>query len=246
MVRVLERDAGASCHCAQRVFCNVERNVDLLGEPLCHTSEQGASSGEENAVLNYVRVQLRRGLLQHVQDGRLYLGHGLVKAVGDFLIGDGRLHRVRCHEVLSPDDNRLRLVLQVGDDGTHGNLDTLRGYLSHLDVVLLLEVVLDVRREDVARRTDAVLDHDAAEGDDGDLRRTAADVDDHVALRGFDLEADTEGGRHRLIDEVDLTRAGVLGGVADGPDLDFGTAGGDAYDDLEVGGEKVFTQYRIS
>ena len=104
--------------------------------------------------------------------------------------------------------------------------------------MLLAQVILDVAGEYVTCGTDAVLDHQASEGDDGDLGGAAAYVDDHVALRGLDIETDTEGGGHRLEDQIHVARSGMLGGVTDGADLDFGTARRDADHDLDVRGEQ--------
>ena len=107
--------------------------------------------------------------------------------------------------------------------------------------MLLAEIVLDVAREHVAGRTDAVLLDQTAQGDHGDLRGTATDIDDHVALRRLDVEADTERRRHRFEDQEDIAAAGVLGGVAHGADLHFRGAGRDAHHNLEVGGEELGT-----
>ena len=75
-----------------------------------------------------------------------------------------------------------------------------------------------------------VADDDAAERDDGDLRRAAADVDDHAAAGLHDRQAGADRRGHRLLDEVGVARAGVERGVVDGALLDFGDAAGDADD----------------
>ena len=134
------------------------------------------------------------------------------------------LYRVCRHEVGSADDEGLGLFHEVRDDCANGNLDLFRGDFSHADVVLLAEVLLDVCGEDVSGGTDALLEHEAAEGDDCDFRGAAAYVDDHVADRLLNLQADTEGGCHGLEDQIYVASAGVLGGVADGPDLYFSGA----------------------
>ena len=107
--------------------------------------------------------------------------------------------------------------------------------------MLLAEVVLDVGGEHVAGRAYAVLDHEAAEGDHCDLGGAAAYVHDHVALGSLHVEAYSQGGRHGLEDEVDVAAAGVLGGVAHGPDLHFRGSGRDAHHHLEVGVEEIGT-----
>ena len=47
MLRVLERNASAACNGAQRVFRDVEGDVDLLGETLGDAPQQGAAAGQE-------------------------------------------------------------------------------------------------------------------------------------------------------------------------------------------------------
>ena len=86
----------------------------------------------------------------------------------------------------------------------------------------------------VAGGADRVALDDAAEGDDGDLGRAAADVDDHAAGRLHDRQAGADRCRHRLFDQVGLAGAGVEGGVVDGALLDLGDAAGDADDDARA------------
>ena len=71
-------------------------------------------------------------------------------------------------------------------------------------------------------------DDDAAEADDGDLRRAATDVDDEAAGRLADRQAGADRGRHGLLDEARPAGAGVERGVPDGALLDLGDAGRDA------------------
>ena len=88
--------------------------------------------------------------------------------------------------------------------------------------MLLADVGLDVVGEDVARDVDTLRADDAAQRDAGDFRRTTADVDDHVALRSFDVETGAQSCGHRLENHADLAAAGVLGRVANGADFDVG------------------------
>ena len=55
----------------------MERDVHLFGEPGVEAPEEGAASGEENAVLYYVGIKLGGSLLQDVLDRTLYLGNRL-------------------------------------------------------------------------------------------------------------------------------------------------------------------------
>ena len=77
--------------------------------------------------------------------------------------------------------------------------------------MLLPEVVLDVARENVTCGADAVLLHQAAKGDHGDLSGASAYVHHHVPLRGEDVQTDAECGRHRLVHQIDVPSSGMLG-----------------------------------
>ena len=130
-------------------------------------------------------------------------------------------------------------LVQFGQDGPNGDLGLLGRNLPHLDVMLLAQVVLNVIGQLVPSRLDALLHHDTAQGDDGDLGGAASDIDHHVALRGLHVQADTEGGRHRLENKVDIASSRVLRGITDRTDFHFRTAGRDAHHQFEVGGEEA-------
>ena len=126
---------------------------------------------------------------------------------------------------------------ELGQGAAYGELDALCQGGAYLDAVYALHVVLDVGGELVACYADALVGDDAAQGDDGNLGGAAAYVDNHVAFGCLDVEAYAECGRHGLVNHVDVASAGVLGAVAHGAELDFGGAGGDAYDHAQRGGE---------
>src|SRR5204862_523507 len=65
-------------------------------------------------------------------------------------------------------------------------------------------------------------------------RAAAADVDDHVAGRLADRQAGADRGRHRLLDQIRLARAGGQAGLLDRALLDAGDAGRHADDDARV------------
>src|SRR5204862_1205897 len=93
------------------------------------------------------------------------------------------------------------------------HLDLLGGPLAEHQAVLLLHVLDDRAVELVTTDANALAGDDAAERDDRDLSRAAADVDDHVAGRLVHRKPGTDRGGHRLLDDVDRApRARVLGG----------------------------------
>ena len=72
---------------------------------------------------------------------------------------------------------------------------------------------------------------DSRERDHRDVGRAAADVDDHVARRLGDRQPGADCRHHRLLDEIDLRRAGFLRRVAHRALLDLGDLARDTDDD---------------
>ena len=85
-------------------------------------------------------------------------------------------------------------------------------------------MLLNVGGKGISGHADAFVAHDAAEGDNSDFGAAAAYVDNHVALRGFNIEADAKSSCHRLINHIYIAAAGVLAGVAHGTNLHLGAA----------------------
>ncbi len=59
----------------------------------------------------------------------------------------------------------------------------------------------------IASRADGLGDDDAAHGDDGNLGRAATEIDDHRPRRILDRKIGTDGGCHRLLDQIGLACA---------------------------------------
>lgn len=59
-VDVLERDAGTFGHAVQRIFGDMELNVDFVGETFIQTTQQSTAPGEVNAVVNDVGIEFGR------------------------------------------------------------------------------------------------------------------------------------------------------------------------------------------
>ena len=62
----------------------------------------------------------------------------------------------------------------------------------------------------------------AAQGDDRNVRGTAADVDNHIAAGTGNVDASSNGSRDGLLDDVDFPGACTVSGILNGPLLDFG------------------------
>ena len=72
--------------------------------------------------------------------------------------------------------------------------------------------------------------HHAAQGDDGDVRRAAADVHHHVPVRLGDVDARADGRGHGLLDQMHPAASGLDARVHHGALLDLGDARGHADD----------------
>ena len=121
-------------------------------------------------------------------------------------------------------------VLGVGEGGADADLHILGGALADEEVVLALDVGDDGLVHLVAGHADRLAVDDAGQADDGHLGGAAADVDDHVAAGLGDRKPHADGGRHGLLDEVDLARARRLCRLAHGALFHLGDAGGNAHD----------------
>ena len=93
--------------------------------------------------------------------------------MGDLLVGHCDLDRMAGHEVRAAHDERLRLLFELRDHCTHGNLCLFSGNLADFDVMLLAEILLDVIGKLVARSLDALLLDD-------DLILPESDITDFV------------------------------------------------------------------
>ena len=151
--------------------------------------------------------------------------------MGDFLIAHRHFHRHGGDAVRTAHDVVFRRsVAELGQSGTHMNLDTFGHSFADLHVVLAAHIVLDVGCEIVAGHLDGVIGHDATERDDG---RSATYVNHHVAFWGVHVDADTDGGSHWLIKQEDVAAASMLSGVAHSTQFHFGGAGGHTDDHAE-------------
>ena len=133
--------------------------------------------------------------------------NGLDDSGGDLLerLEDlGRAERERArqagHQTATLDLHDLLLGARI--DAADGLFDLLRRALADERVVLAAHIFDDRLVELVARDLDRGGLDDAAERDDRDVGRAAADVSDQIAVRPADVETRADGRRHRLFDEV--------------------------------------------
>ena len=227
VVELLEDDAGAAGDAGQRVVGDVDRHLGRLGDAPVEAGEQRAATGEHDALVHDVGDELRRRLLDRVLDRVDDLVDGRLDRLADLVGADLDAARQPGQQVAAAEGDALRVPLaRVG--GADRDLDVLGRPLAEEQVVLAPGERDDVLVHLVAADADGAADDDAAEPDDRDLGRAAADVDDEAARRLADRQAGADRGGHRLLDQARPARAGVERRVADGALLDLGHARRDA------------------
>src|SRR5699024_3996416 len=100
-------------------------------------------------------------------------------------------------------------LLLLGVHAADGDLHLLSGALAHQNVVLAAHILDDSLVELVTGHLDGGGLHHAAEGDDGDVGGTAADIHHHVAVGLGDVDAGADGGGYRLLNEEHPAAAGL-------------------------------------
>ncbi len=179
-VELLEDDARAAHDAGQRVVGDVDRHLGRLGHATVEALQQRAAAGQHDALVHDVGDQLGRRLLDGVLDGVDDLLDGDLDGVADLVGADLDRARQAGQQVAAAERDVLLIVL-AGVGRADGDLDVLGRPLAEQQVVLAPGVGDDVLVHLVAADADAAADDDAAEADDGDLRRAAADVDDEAA-----------------------------------------------------------------
>ena len=123
------------------------------------------------------------------------------------------------------DDIVLRCILaQVCQRGANMYFDALCHTLADLDVMLTAHILLNVCREVVASHADGVVAHNATQRDDSNLRASATNIDDHVALRSLYVNTNAQCGSHGFEYQIDVASVGMLCRVANRAELHLGAA----------------------
>ena len=131
------------------------------------------------------------------------------------------------------------ILAQFGQGCTYVNLDTFCHTLADLHIVLAAHILLNIGSEVITGNTDGVVGNDTTQRNNGNFRRTAAYINNHITLRRFHIDADTDSGSHRLEYQINVTSAGMLGRVAHGTQLYFRTARRNAYYHTERRGKQT-------
>src|SRR6185503_17798729 len=214
---------------ADGVVGDHDREPRFLAQQDVEVLEQRTTAREHDALVDDVRSKLGRRALegkQHRLDDR---ARRLGKRLADFFRAhDYGLRNARDH--VAPLHFHRELLFErvrVADR----DLDAFGGLLTDRHVVLSLHVRDDRFVHLVAADPNALRIDDAGERYHGDLGRTAADVDDHVAARLGDRKPGADRRSHGLFDQENLAGTGTLRALLHGALLDFGDAERHADDD---------------
>ena len=196
-----------------------------LDQPI-HAVDQAAAAGHDDAVSVEVAHKLGRRALEHAVDGLEDAVHRLHEGLDGFVCADADGLGHAAAEIAAV--HFLHAHVRPLEHAADIALDLLRGGHADEHVVLAADVLDDGLVKARARDLDRLaLDH-AAGGDDRDFRGAAADVDDHMALGSADIHAGAERGGDRGLEQIDLTGAGLDGGVDHGALFHAGDAAGNA------------------
>src|SRR5690606_6533546 len=125
---------------------------------------------------------------------------------------------------------RHRPLFRQSKGRANADFDSFGHPLADEQVILVARVGNNILVHLVAGHANGAANDNASHGENGDLRRAAADVHNHAAARFDDWQPGANSCSHWLLDEISLARTGRDGGVVDGALLDLGYATGHADD----------------
>ena len=190
---------------------------------LVKAPQQRAAAGHHDAVGGDVGHQLGGSALQNAVDGLQNAAGDLLEGLDHLAGGDGEHTGQAGHQAAALDLHSD--LLGAGEHAADGHLQLLSGAVADEDVVLAADILHHSLVELVAGDLDGSGLYHTAQGDDGDVGGTAADVYHHVAIGLGDVDAGADGGGHGLLNEVSPAGTSLDAGVHHGALLDLGDAG---------------------
>ena len=227
-VEVFQHHACPTRHATQRLIGHIDLHFGLFGQALGQPFQQGAATGQRDAVLHQIGHQLGRRLIDRLADRLHDDAHRTAERLAQLHAADVDGFRQAGDQVAAADfhgELRLQRIRRPGLD-----LDPLGHLLADEQVVLLPAVVDDILIHLIARDADRARHDDAAQRGHRHLGGAAADVHDHAPERVGDGQGGADGRGHRLFDQIRLARAGAERGVVYRALLHLGHAAGDADD----------------
>ncbi|MPM11724.1 hypothetical protein SDC9_58074 [bioreactor metagenome] len=226
---------GAVSHAGDGVVGHVGLDTGVGLDQLVKAPDQGAASGHDDAVGGNVGHKLGGGTFQNRVDRLQYADGGFLKGLDHLAGSDGENARQAGHEAAALDFHRL--LLGTGEDAADLQLELFRSTFADQHVMLTAYVLDDGLVKLVARDFNGTGFYDAGERNHGDIGSTAADIHHHVPVWLGDVDARSDGGGQRLLDQEHLTRARLDARVNDGALFHLGDAGG--YADHDPGLKKA-------
>ena len=221
---MLQRDPRAHRHALHRAVRHVAGNPDLLRDQPVQVSQHSRPAGQHDSAVDDVRGQLWRRSFED----RSRRANDRLQRVRHRLRHVRRRHcnRARQPGDLIPAAHLVRDLFLQRQCTADRNLQLLGRPVADNEIVAPLHIGGDRVVQPVTGNADALADDDAVHRDHGRLGASAADIDDHMALRNVHGDARADRRRQRLRDQVRRPpRPSSLGRVLHGPLLDARDAG---------------------
>ena len=200
-----------------------------VGRVVDETVQQASAARHDNAVRENIADEFRRRPFNDGADRFDHRREGFFERVGN-LMGMDPHHTGKALDQAASLDVEITGFFS-GPRGADFDLDFFRRPFADENVVLPADITDDGFVELVTRHLDGFGDDHAAEGQHRDVGGAAADVNDHMTVGRGDIDARTDGGSHRFLDEVGALGARLGRSVHNGAFFHFGDAGGNADDD---------------
>ena len=114
------------------------------------------------------------------------------------------------HQVTPQNRIVLRRVFKFTDRRPHIYFYLLSRSFSNQNVMLTPHVIFNVTRKLVPSNSDICVGHNPSKCNYSDLRCASSDIDDHIAHRFLNIDADSNCSGHRFMNEIDILASCML------------------------------------
>src|ERR1700676_4407862 len=253
---IAEHFAGAEHHRSQGIVGNGNGKASFFADALIEIFQKRAPPGEDDAAIADVRGKFGRSAFQGHENRIQNCGNTFAERLANFAVVDGYGARHAFDQVAAFDFHGQGLFQGIG--GADFHFDLFGGAFTDQQVVFAFQILHDGFVHLIAGDAYRTGIHDAAHGDDSDVRSAAADVHDHVATGLFDGQAGADGCSHGLFDEIHFAGSRAIGRILNGTLFHRGDFAGHTNDDagmnqhatvvglLNKVGEHFFGNFKIS
>src|SRR3569832_70159 len=200
-----ERLAAAARDAGERVLRDHRRQARLLHQQAVEVTQQRAAAGQHHAALGDIGAEVGRGLFERGLDRADDAGQRVLQRLEDFIAIELVVAWLVFGEVAALHLELTNLLRGIG--GADLVFDLFGGGFADQRAVIAAHVVGDGLIEAVAADAHRGGVDDAVERNDGDLGRTAADVEHHRAARLTDRHAGADRRGHGFFEQIDFARA---------------------------------------